>query len=111
MYLALVKQLPPLQQSPVHLILALTLIYLYNPANKKHPEKKWPIAFDALAYAGIAFMLYYVASSSQRLISHVPFIDKVLPLDIAFMVVTSVLLLEAVRRTLGNVLLVFIAFA
>lgn len=115
MYLALVKQLPPMRQSPLHLILALILIILYNPVNKKHPERKWMIAIDVVAFAGIAFMLYYVITNSGRLIERVPFIDKVFPIDIAFMVVTVILLLEAVRRTLGNVLLlficIFIAFA
>ncbi|MDO4548238.1 MAG: TRAP transporter fused permease subunit [Clostridia bacterium] len=108
MYLALVRQLPPLQQSPLHLILALTLIYLYYPANKKHPEVKWPLIIDAVIFAGIAFMLYYVITNSQRLIDHVSFIDPVLTLDKVFMVVTILLLLEAVRRTLGNVLVIFI---
>lgn len=108
MYLALVKQLPPMQQSPLHLILALVLVYLYYPVNKKHPERKGLLAIDFAAYAAIAFMLYYILTNSQRLIDHVPFIDPVLPLDIAFMIVTILLLLEAVRRTLGNVLVIFI---
>lgn len=109
MYLALIKQLPPLQQSPIHLILALLLVYLFKPVNEKCPEKKWLLIIDALAFAGIAFMLYYVMSNSARLIQFVMFIDPVKPIDIAFMIVTSLVLLEAVRRTLGVVLLVFIS--
>ena len=31
MYLALVKQLNPLLQSPLHLVFALLVVYLYNP--------------------------------------------------------------------------------
>ena len=108
MYLALVKQLPPMRQSPLHLVLALTLVFMYNPANKKHPERKWLLVIDAIVYLGLAFMLYYIIGNSQRLIDRVPFIDKVLPIDTAFAIVTIVLLLEAVRRTLGNVLLIFI---
>ena len=102
MYLALIKQLPPLQQSPIHLILALLLVYLFKPVNEKCPEKKWLLIIDALAFAGIAFMLYYVMSNSARLIQFVMFIDPVKPIDIAFMIVTSLVLLEAVRRTLGS---------
>lgn len=108
MYLALVKQLPPLRQSPLHLIIALVLVYLFNPANKKKPECKWLNIFDILAFLGIGFMLYYVLTESGRLINRVPFIDKVYPLDTAFMIVTVLLLLEAVRRTLGGILTAFI---
>lgn len=108
MYLALVKQLPPMRQSPLHLILALVLIYLNYPVNKKHPERRWMHVIDAAAYLGIAFMLFYVVTQSARLIERVPFIEKVSSLDTVFMVVTVVLLLEAVRRTLGNVLMIFI---
>lgn len=108
-YLALIKQLPPMRQSPLHLILALAVIYLYKPVNEKCPAKKWLLAFDMAAFAGIAFMLYYVITNSQRLIDFVPFIDTVKPIDIVFMLVTCLLLLEAVRRTLGSVLLIFIS--
>ena len=108
MYLALVKQLPPMRQSPLHMILALALVYLYNPVNKKCPQRKWMCAIDALAFTGMVFMLYYVVTQSARLIDRVPFIDSVYPIDTAFMVVTVLLLLEAVRRTLGSVLLIFI---
>lgn len=108
MYLALVRQLPPMRQSPLHLVIALTLVFLFNPANKKCPERKWMVAIDAVVFAGIAFMLYYVVAHSERLIERVPFIDKVFTVDTVFMVVTVLLLLEAVRRTLGNVLLIFI---
>lgn len=108
MYLALVKQLPPLRQSPLHLIIALMLIYLHNPANKRHPERKWLHLLDVVAFLGIAFMFYYVVTQSDRLINRVPFIDRVNSIDTLFMIVTIVLLLEAVRRTLGNVLTLFI---
>ena len=39
MYLALVKQLTPMLQSPLHLVLALTVVYLYNPVDKKYRKK------------------------------------------------------------------------
>lgn len=128
MYLALVKQLTPMLQSPLHLVLALTVIYLYAPADKKYRDKvkkkkaaegltateaelnqkKWMNLFDIPCFAGIAFLLYYVLTQYKTLLDHVAFIDPVLPIDIAAMIVTLLLLLEAVRRTLGNVLLVFI---
>ena len=39
MYLALVKQLNPMLQSPLHLILALTLVFLYNPLTRLTARK------------------------------------------------------------------------
>ena len=33
MYIALIKQFPPMLQSPLHLIFALTLVYVYFPAD------------------------------------------------------------------------------
>ena len=128
MYLALVKQLTPMLQSPLHLVLALAVVYLYTPADKAYRKKvtkkaeaegKTPSEeelnkysffnyLDFIAYAGIAFLLYYVLTQYQRLVDFVPFIDDVLLLDKLAMVITIVLLLEAVRRTLGSILFGFI---
>lgn len=128
MYLALVKQLTPMLQSPLHLALALSVIYLYNPADKKYRNKitkqkeaagevpteaelnakKYLCFLDIPVYLGIAFLFYYVLTQYKTLLDHVPYIDPVRTIDIACMVVTILLLLEAVRRTLGNILLVFI---
>lgn len=135
MYLALVKQLTPMLQSPLHLVLALTVVYLYNPVDKKYRKKvlkkaehegrtaspqelnKFAVLnyIDILAYIGIAFLLYYVVNEFSRLRDFVQFIDPVTTVDKIAMVVTIVLLLEAVRRTLGGILFgficVFIAYA
>lgn len=128
MYLALIKQLPPMLQSPLHLVFALTVIYLYNPADKKYrknlkmkKEKEGTVPteeelnareylnfLDIPVFVGIAFLFYYVVTQYKILLDHVAFIDPVRPIDIACMLVTLLLLLEAVRRTLGNILLVFI---
>ena len=39
MYLALVRQLTPMLQSPTHLVLALTLVFLYYPADYSYRKK------------------------------------------------------------------------
>lgn len=135
MYLALVKQLTPMLQSPLHLVLALTVVYLYNPADKQYRKKVTKKAesegkavdeavlnkysalnyIDLAAFAGIAFLLYYVVTQFSRLRDFVQFIDPVTTMDKVAMVVTVVLLLEAVRRTLGAILFgficIFIAYA
>ncbi len=135
MYLALFKQLTPMLQSPLHLVLALTVIYLYFPADnlyrkrvkaraelegrtptREELDKYWVFNFlDLFAFAGIALLAYYTLTQYGRLRDFVPYIDMVEPLDVVVMVVTIFLLLEAVRRTLGNILygfiIVFIIFA
>ncbi len=128
MYIALVKQLTPMLQSPLHLVFALTVVYLYNPIDKKYQKKVQKQAeqngkaadpsvlnkyaafrvIDLAAYAGIIVLLYYTLTQYRRLLDFVQFIDPVTVLDKAVMVITIVLLLEAVRRTLGNILFGFI---
>lgn len=128
MYLALVKQLNPMLQSPLHLILALTLVFLYNPADKAYrkkvtkaaeaegkpvDEKKlnahaWMNWFDIPLFICLAYMLWYVVSQNNRLLDFVS-VQPVYGIDYIFMVMTIVLLLIAVYRTLGIVLTIFIA--
>lgn len=128
MYLALVKQLNPMLQSPLHLILALTLVFLYNPADKAYrkkvtkaaeaegkpvDEKKlnahaWMNWFDILLFICLAYMLWYVVGQNVRLLDFVS-VQPVYGIDYIFMVMTIVLLLIAVYRTLGIVLTIFIA--
>ena len=123
MYLALVKQLNPMLQSPLHLILALTLVFLYNPADKAYrkkvtkaaeaegkpvDEKKlnahaWMNWFDILLFICLAYMLWYVVGQNARLLDFVS-VQPVYGIDYIFMVMTIVLLLIAVYRTLGIVL-------
>ena len=123
MYLALVKQLNPMLQSPLHLILALTLVFLYNPADKAYgkkvtkaaeaegkpvDEKKlnahaWMNWFDIPLFICLAYMLWYVVSQNNRLLDFVS-VQPVYGIDYIFMVMTIVLLLIAVYRTLGIVL-------
>ncbi len=135
MYLAFVKQLTPMLQSPVHLVFALFLIYMYYPADCQYrkrvqadadkagsapdPElldaRSWMNYFDLIPIAMIAFLGWYSVTQYARLRDFVPFVDDVYPLDWAAMVVAILLLLEAVRRSLGAVLfffiIAFIAFA
>ncbi len=127
-YLAFVKQLTPMLQSPLHLVFALSLIYLYMPADNlyrkavlKKAEKEgrqadpselnkrsWLNYLDLIAFAGIAYLFYYTCTQYPRLRDFVPFIDSVETIDKHIMVITIALLLEAVRRSLGTILFGFI---
>ena len=135
MYIALVKQFAPMLQSPIHLIFALTLVFIYYPADygyrkkvKKAAEEagispdpvllnkhSWWNWIDLLAYVGIGYMLWYILTQFPRLNDYVLGVDEVMNIDHAAMVVAILLLLVAVYRTLGGILAgfitVFIIFA
>ena len=110
LYLALVSPLHPMLQSPVHLMFALLIVFLNNPADKKS-GKPWMKALDIPVYAGIAFVLYYVIANTARLTSRVQYVSPVTMIDKIAMVVCIIILLEAVRRTLGTILFGFILFS
>ena len=109
LYLALVSPLHPMLQSPVHLMFALLIVFLNNPADKK-TNKPWMKALDIPIYAGIGFVLYYVIANTARLTSRVQYVSPVTLIDKIAMVVCIIILLEAVRRTLGTILFGFILF-
>lgn len=129
MYIALVKQFPPMLQSPLHLVFALTLVFIYYPADYNHRKKlrkaaeakgetpdeallnkrAWMNYLDILAFAGIAYLLWYVLTQNARLTDYVLGISPVYTIDYVGMIVTVLLLLLAVYRTLGVMLTAFIA--
>lgn len=39
MYIALIKQFPPMLQGPLHLVFALTLVYIYFPADYNYRKR------------------------------------------------------------------------
>ncbi len=128
MYIALVKQFAPMLQSPIHLIFALTLVFIYYPADYGYRKKinkaaenagtvpepsllnkySWLNCIDLLAYAGIAYLLWYILTQFPRLNDYVLGVDEVMNIDHAAMVVAILLLLVAVYRTLGGILAGFI---
>ena len=65
---------------------------------------------DIPIYAGIGFVLYYVIANTARLTSRVQYVSPVTLIDKIAMVVCIIILLEAVRRTLGTILFGFILF-
>ena len=128
MYLALVKQLTVMLQTPLHMCFALSLVFLYNPIDKGYQKKlkkkaekngtavtdaqlnKWA-AFrwvDLIFFAAIVFVVYYTVSNVERLRNFDKVVSPVYTIDYVAMVCIIVLLLEAVRRTLGNILFFFI---
>lgn len=129
MYIALVKQLNPMLQGPLHLVFALTLVFLYFPADYSYRKKlrkaaeaegktpdpelmnkrAWMNWLDIPVFVGIAYLLWYVVSQNERLNDYVVGISPVGAVDYICMVVTIIILLLAVYRTLGIMLTAFIA--
>lgn len=129
MYIALVKQFTPMLQGPLHLVFALTLVYIYYPADFNYRKKlrkaaeaegkeadpvllnkrAWINWLDIPCFAGIAYMAWYVISQYARLTDYVLGISDVLTIDYIAMVVCIAILLLAVYRTLGMMLTGFIA--
>lgn len=107
LYLALIKPLDPMLQNPMHLILALLVIFIANPADK-NSEKKWLKLLDIPFFAGIIFLLYYTIVEFPRLSIRVQYVDIVTNLDKMATIICIIILLEAVRRTLGKILFIFI---
>ena len=117
-----------MRQSPLHLIFALTLVFIYFPMGynykkkiKKAAEKSdrdpdpillnkhsWRNWCDLLAFAGIACMLWYILTQFERLNEFVIGVEEVMPIDQTAMIITILLLLVAVYRTLGGMLAGFI---
>lgn len=109
LYLALVSPLHPMLQSPLHLLFALLIVFINNPADKKS-GKAWMKSLDLPIYAGIGFLMYYVIANTARLTTRVQYVSPVELIDKIAMIVCVVILLEAVRRTLGTILFGFILF-
>ncbi len=108
-YLAIFTPLHPMLQSPLHLVLALAIVFLYKPTGG--PNAKGLVRFlDIPVFAGIVFLLYYFISESGRLTTRVSFVSPVTAIDRVATVVCIIVLLEAVRRILGSILFYFILF-
>ena len=128
MYLAMVKQLTIMLQTPIHLCFALALVFLYNPADKTYQKKlkkkcqkggttpteaemnkyAWLRWLDVIFFAAIIYVAVYSVMNLDRLAKYDMVAYHPIMWDNIAMVCIVVLLLEAVRRTLGNVLFFFI---
>ena len=102
MYIALVKQFNPMLQSPLHLVFALTLVFLYFPADYNYRKKirkaaeakgetpdselmnkrAWLNWLDIPAFVGIAYLLWYVVTQNSRLNDFVVGISDVYAIEI-----------------------------
>ena len=105
----------PLVQRPLHLILALTLFFLWNPLNSKRLGPGWGVVVDSVLTAATCAGGAYYLLSSTRLTERMEGVDPVGVVDIGFGILLLTVLLEAVRRAVGwsllSVLLLFLSYA
>ena len=102
---------PPLVARPVHLVLALLLVFLWNPL----PGDRIPIwlrrAIDGIIVVGVVGFAIYYWESLPRIEERIENVSPVLPQDTIFGIIFVLLLLEGVRRTTGWILVwVILAF-
>ncbi|MBI1205634.1 MAG: TRAP transporter fused permease subunit [Rhodopseudomonas sp.] len=110
-YWILVHPQPPLVARPVHLVLALLLVFLWNPLTDERMALWLRRGIDALIFAGtIGFSIYYWLSLT-RIQDRIENVDPVFTQDVIFAVIFVLLLMEGVRRTTGWILVwVLVAF-
>jgi TRAP transporter 4TM/12TM fusion protein len=113
-YIAFIRPFGPLIQNPVHLMFALMIAYLYNPIYKKRSETKicsWKdflFIIDAAVIIILALIGMYFVLDEYRLMYRLVYLDPLKTVDYLVMIFMILILLEAVRRTLGLNLLIFI---
>lgn len=103
-YYILMNPQPPLVQRPVHLLLALLLVFLWRPLELPALPKWLTRALDVVTVGGtIGFAAYYWLSL-PRIESRIENVDQVYFQDVFFGILFVVLLIEGVRRTTGMIL-------
>lgn len=106
-YIGAVKPLDSRLSIPVHLCLALAVTFLYKPLADKY-KKKWLWVIDIALLLGLAFTAYYFIVNNNRIAFRIMMVDPMLPIDLFCAYFLLVALMEAVRRTLGMNLYIFI---
>lgn len=113
-YWILIHPQPPLVARPVHLVLALLLVFLWNPLTDIRIPLWLRRTIDGAIVAGVAAFSAYYWLSLQRLEDRIENVDLVFMQDVIFGCILVLLLLEGVRRTTGWILvwviLVFLAY-
>jgi TRAP transporter 4TM/12TM fusion protein len=109
LYIGVIRPLPIIIANPVHLSIALIITFLAQPLAKKH-GKAWIWIIDAVLIVLAVIVAFYFILSEHRLTYRVMIVDKMLPIDLFCAFGLFGILLEAVRRTLGFNLFLFILF-
>jgi TRAP transporter 4TM/12TM fusion protein len=113
-YWILANPQTPLFERPVHLIVALFLVYLWSPLTVPWLPRLLRRGLDLLFLIGVAAVGWYYWSETPRLSTRIDNVSPVFDMDVAFGLLFVILLLEGVRRCVGwillGVLLAFLAY-
>ena len=114
LYIKLVKPLDPWLQLPLHMVLALVAVFLFNPMAEKYHNKLWWI-YDIYLIGSSLFVLWYFVTNAESLNYRLYSVDPMTNLDIAVAVMLIIAIMETVRRvvslSLFAVICFFIAYA
>lgn len=110
-YWILLHPQQPLLERPLHLLFVLFLVYLWYPLRTERLPAGVRRVADFLTLAAVAALAVYLWISVPRFITRIDNVSPVFPSDIIFGLLMIALLIEAVRRTVGWVLVyVILAF-
>ncbi|CAK7045641.1 MAG: hypothetical protein DELT_00810 [Desulfovibrio sp.] len=105
----------PMFQQPLHLCLALMLVFLWVPLKSPAIGKGLRVAIDAVLFLTVAACLAYFMYFSEHLSTRMETIDPIEAIDIAVFFAMTLTVLECVRRVVGwsllAVILVFLLYA
>lgn len=105
----------PLFERPVHLGLALILLFLYRPLEAPKLPARLRATIDAILIAASVAVTAYYLIGFERLTTRMENVSPIFPVDLLAGITLVLLLLEGSRRAVGMilvwVLLVFIAYA
>jgi len=105
LYFSLIRPVHPMIQVPLFLAFAVAITFIRKPIKIK------VLRFvDYICVFLIGYMAYYFISHFDTIVYRIPHVSKLETMDIVVIVMTVVLLLEAVRRVLGLNLYLFVIF-
>lgn len=108
-YWILLHPQQPLLERPVHLLFVLFLAYLWFPLTTERLPALARRLLDLVALGAVAALAVFLWLSVPRYMERIDNVSPVFTSDIVFGIVTVALLIEAVRRTVGWVLVYVIA--
>ncbi len=109
LYIKLVKPFDPWLQLPLHMVLALVAVFLFNPMAEKYHNKLWWI-YDIYLIGSSLFVLWYFITNAESLNYRLYSVDPMTNLDIAVAVMLIIAIMETVRRVVSMSLFVVICF-
>jgi len=108
-YWILLHPQQPLLERPTHLLLVLLLGYLWFPIKSERLPAALRLALNTIAIVAIAALAAYLWLAIPRFMTRIDNVSPVFLSDVVFGILMVALLVEAVRRTVGWVLVIVIA--